>query len=103
MTVFDLIPHAQLMLTAVIVGTFGAMAISFARRTRTKPRNVRRVPLESGNTIERRPNVRRPSRDAEIRALVSAPPMSSTPTVIVPAWDDAAWDEPTMTGPRGEA
>lgn len=37
MTIFDLITPAQLMLTAVAVGTLGALCVAFSRRKRAVP------------------------------------------------------------------
>lgn len=76
-----------------LLALFGLCAIT--RPHREPKRNVRRVPLESGNTVPRMPNVRRS--------------IAPTPTVIMPAWDalegafGGASDEPTLTSPRGES
>lgn len=76
-----------------LLALFGLCAIT--RPHREKPRNVRR---ESGNTVPRRPNVRRPiapscdcdaeARNAEIRALIDFP-------LREPCWAD---DEVTKVG-----
>lgn len=50
---------AQILLTCIALG--GVFAIAHAVRRRPAPRNTRRVPLESGNTVPRMPNVRRPA------------------------------------------
>lgn len=79
---------AQIILTCIALGIVGAFAIAHAMRSRPAPRNVRRVPLEPGNAVPRRPNVRRP--------------MAATSTGTWPV-DAPEWDEPTLTSPRGES
>jgi len=124
--ILEVITPAQLLLTCVALGIAGMLAIAHSTR-RTAPRNIRRVPRESGNTVPRKPNVRRPNRDAEIRALIAdAAPMSAddherqrrsfaygnavlanphvTREMVDRAAETIAWtDEPTVTSPRGES